>query len=151
MRSSPKLRPNLWDALVVLAVLALAAGGALAVWGGGDGGAGTLTAVVTIDGEEADRFSPSDLLAEPRTYTNNGYTLEVACGLRQLENPPLDHAPPAGESGVRVAWADCPTQDCVRTGLITRSGQSIVCLPGRIVIRLEGGGTEDVGVDAVVG
>lgn len=150
MKSSPKLRPNVWDALVVLAVLALAAGGALTVRSGG-GGDGTLTAVVTIDGQEADRFSPADLLAGPRTYTNNGYTLEVACGLRGTESPPLDHAPPSGESGVRVAWADCPTQDCVRTGLITRSGQSIVCLPGRIVIRLEGGGTEDNGVDAVVG
>nr|WP_325186505.1 NusG domain II-containing protein [uncultured Oscillibacter sp.] len=149
MKSSPKLRPNVWDALVVLAVLALAAGGALAVWSGG--GDGTLTAVVTIDGEEADRFSPADLLEGPRTYTNNGYTLEVACGLRQLENPPPDHAPPAGEAGVRAAWADCPTQDCVRTGLITRSGQSIVCLPAGIIIRLEGGAAEDGGVDAVVG
>lgn len=150
MKSPPKLRPNLWDALVVLAVLALAAGGALAVWSGG-GGDGTLTAVVTIDGEEADRFSPSDLLAEPRTYTNNGYTLEVTCGLRQLENPPLDHAPPAGESGVRVAWADCPTQDCVRTGAVTKSGQSIVCLPARFILRLEGGTAEPDGVDAVLG
>lgn len=150
MKSSPKLRPNVWDALVVLAVLALAAGGALAVWSGG-GGDGTLTAVVTIDGEEADRFSPADLLEGPRTYTNNGYTLEVACGLRGAEDPPPDHAPPAGKSGLFVAASDCPTQDCVRTGLITRSGQSIVCLPARIIVRLEGGTVEDGGVDAVVG
>lgn len=149
MKSSPKLRPNVWDTLVVLAVLALAAGGALSVWSGS--GSGTLTAVVTIDGREADRFSPADLLAEPRTYTNNGYTLEVACGFRGAEDPTPDQAPPAGESGVRAAWADCPTQDCVRTGLITRSGQSIVCLPAGIIIRLEGGAAQDGGVDAVVG
>lgn len=68
-----------------------------------------------------------------------------------MEDPPLDHAPPAGKAGVRAAWADCPTQDCVRTGLITQSGQSIVCLPARIIVRLEGGAMEDSGVDAVVG
>ena len=45
--------------------------------------------------------------------------------------------------------SDCPTQDCVHTGAITRSGQSIVCLPGRIVIQLEGGG--DGGPDLVIG
>lgn len=136
---------------MALLVLALAAGGALAVWGGGDDGAGALTAVVTIDGEEADRFSPADLLEEPRTYSNNGYTLELAYGLRGVEAPPPDHAPPAGEGGVRVAWADCPTRDCVRTGLITRSGQSIVCLPAGIIVHLEGGGAGPDTVDAVVG
>lgn len=151
MKSSPKLRPNLWDALVVLAVLALAAGSTLAVWGGGEDGSGTLTAVVTIDGREADRFSPADLLEGPRTYSNNGYALEVAYGVRDTEGPPLDHASPAGEDGVRVARADCPTQDCVHTGLITRSGQSIVCLPAGIIVQLEGGGADPDAVDAVLG
>lgn len=143
-------KPNVWDALVVLAVAALAVGSALAVWGGGTE-AGPETVVVTIDGQEADRFSPADLLEGPRTYSGGGYTLEVAYGLRSVEAPPRDRVPPSGEEGVRVAWADCPTQDCVHTGLITRSGQSIVCLPARIIIRLEGGGPDSGGVDAVVG
>ena len=150
MKSSPELRPNLWDALVVLAVLALAAGSALAVWRGGGEQTEVLTAVVTIDGEEADRFSPADLLEGSRTYSNNGYTLEVAYGLRGME-PPLDRDPSAGEAGVRVAWADCHTQDCVRTGLISRGGQSIICLPARIIIRLEGGGADRGGPDIVIG
>lgn len=149
MKSSPKLRPNVWDALVVLAVIALAAGSALAVWSGGNGD-GALTAVVTIDGREADRFSPADLPEGSRTYTNNGYTLTVTFGI-DYEAPAGNSLSPSGKSGLFVAASDCPTQDCVRTGLITRSGQSIVCLPARIVIRLEGGGTEDIGVDAVVG
>lgn len=150
MKLSPKLRPNGWDALVVLLVAVLAAGSALAVRGGGTEAA-PGTVVVSIDGEEADRFPLEGLLERPRTYTNNGYTLELAYGLRGAEDPPLDHAPSAGEAGVRAAWADCPTQDCVRTGLITRSGQSIVCLPARIMVWLEGGAVEDGGVDAVVG
>ena len=35
--------------------------------------------------------------------------------------------------------SDCPTQDCVHTGTITRSGQSIVCLPARVSVVLTGG------------
>ena len=81
MRSSPKPRPNGWDALVVLAVLALAAGSALAVWGGRGAGTEPLTAVVSVDGREADRFPPEDLLEGSRTYSNNGYTLTVAFGI----------------------------------------------------------------------
>ena len=62
MRSSPKSRPNGWDALVVLAVLALAAGSALAVWSGGAAEVSPGTVVVSIDGREADRFPLSALL-----------------------------------------------------------------------------------------
>ena len=60
MRPSPELRPTVWDALVALAVLLLALGLAFFQWRGG-GASGEWTAVVTIDGEEADRFAPADL------------------------------------------------------------------------------------------
>ena len=73
MKRSPELKPNLWDILVVLAVVALAAASALTVWPGRD--SGSLTAVVTADGEELDRFAPAELAAGPRTYTHNSYTL----------------------------------------------------------------------------
>lgn len=149
MRRSPRLRPTGWDTLVALAVLLLALGLAFLQWRGGEA-SGELTAVVTIDGEEADRFAPADLLEAPRTYTHNGYTLEVACGLWGKVTAP-DHQSPGGAMGVCVAWSDCPTQDCVRTGTITRGGQSIVCLPARIIIRLEGSQTDPDALDAVLG
>ena len=50
--------------------------------------------------------------------------------------------------GVCVTRSDCPGQDCVHTGRITRSGQSIVCLPEQVVIQLTGG-TSDA--DVVLG
>lgn len=149
MKSFPKLRPTAWDALVALCVVLLAVGLAVLQWRGGTS-AGELTAVVTIDGAEADRFAPADLLKGPRAYENNGCSLEVAYGLRG-EASPLDHVNAGAEAGLCVAWSDCPTQDCVRTGTITRSGQSIVCLPARIIIRLEGGTPDPDGVDAVLG
>ena len=133
MKRSPELKPNLWDILVVLAVVALAAASALTVWPGRD--SGSLTAVVTADGEELDRFAPADLAAGPRTYTHSGYTLTVT----------------AEDGGLRVSEADCPTQDCVHTGTISRSGQSIVCLPARIIIQLTGGQADPGGVDVVIG
>jgi len=149
MRPSPKLRPTAWDALAALIVAALALGLAVFQWRGG-GQSEELTAVVSVDGEEVDRFSPADLLESPRTYTNNGCTLEVVCGIRG-EATALDHEKSSGEFGVRVARSDCPTQDCVHTGTITRTGQSIVCLPARFILRLEGGTADPDGVDAVLG
>ncbi len=147
MKSSPELRPTGWDALAALIIAALALSLAFFQWRGG-GQDEELTAVVSVDGTEIDRFSPSDLLEGPRTYTSNGYTLEVVCGLRG-EVSALDHEKSSGELGVCVARSDCPTQDCVHTGTITGSGQSIVCLPARFILRLEG--TDPEAVDAVLG
>lgn len=77
MKRFPELKPNFWDVIVVLAVIALAALSAMTVWRGGTE-TGALTAVVTADGQEIDRFAPADLLDAPRTYSYNGVTLTVA-------------------------------------------------------------------------
>ena len=106
MKSSPKLRPNGWDALAAAAVLALAVACAALFWTGGEE-IGPLTAVVSANGEPVDRVVLADLSGpEERTYTSNGFT---------------------------------------------RGGQSIVCLPARIVVQLEGGAAADDGVDLVIG
>ena len=49
-----------------------------------------------------------------------------------------------------MAWirdASCPDRLCVRHRPISRSGETIVCLPHRLVIEISGGGEPDV--DAV--
>lgn len=46
----------------------------------------------------------------------------------------------------KMQHADCPDQVCVRTGTLTRAGQTAVCLPNRVVLRLVGQTTE---VDAI--
>ena len=139
MKLSPKLRPCLWDGLVVLLVIVLAAVCAIVVWSRSND-AGELTAVVTVDGTEAERIPLKDFPDRERTYSGNGYTLHVCLAASQGETG----------LGLYVADADCPTQDCVHTGTITREGQSIVCLPARISIQLTGG-AEDAAVDAVIG
>ncbi len=42
--------------------------------------------------------------------------------------------------GARVLSASCPDKICQRAGLLTKAGESAVCLPGRVVLRLEGPG-----------
>ncbi len=42
--------------------------------------------------------------------------------------------------------ADCPDKLCVKHKPITRNGESIICLPHKLVIRIEGGKEEEVDV-----
>ena len=37
-----------------------------------------------------------------------------------------------------VIESDCPGGDCMHSGWISESGRSIVCLPNRVVVRIEG-------------
>jgi len=45
---------------------------------------------------------------------------------------------------IRVAEADCPDQVCVRHGAVQYAGESIVCLPHKLVITIEGGAANDI-------
>lgn len=42
------------------------------------------------------------------------------------------------DGSVSVTASDCPGNDCVHSGAIHDSGRSIVCLPNRVEIRIEG-------------
>ena len=46
--------------------------------------------------------------------------------------------------GARVQSATCPHQTCVHTGLLTRAGQTAVCLENKMTLTLEGAGAPDV-------
>ncbi len=50
---------------------------------------------------------------------------------------------------VSVTEASCKNQVCVKHGPISRSGESIVCLPNRLVVRIENGSEEGGGYDSV--
>ena len=49
---------------------------------------------------------------------------------------------------VYLSEADCPTQLCMKTGKIRYAGQSIVCLPHKLAVRITGGAS---GLDGVTG
>ena len=123
MNRSPKLKPTLWDALVVLAVLALA--GLLAARPFlAAKTAGELTVSISVDGETVERCALSAY--EGGIYESRGYTLTVE----------------AADGAVYVVSSDCPNQDCVHSGAISRAGQSIVCLPARVAVTLDGSASD---------
>ena len=49
----------------------------------------------------------------------------------------------AEKGRIRFKEASCPDQVCVHTGWISRTGQIAVCLPGNVIIKLEGLYTEN--------
>lgn len=91
-----------------------------------DGG----TVIVEQDGRETARYA----LSEDRTVRiegQGGYNLLV---IRDGE--------------VWLSEADCPNLLCVKTGKIRYAGQSIVCLPHKLAVRIAGGASP---LDAVTG
>lgn len=128
--SPPEMKFNRFDALVALTVVLLAAAAALWFYLPRQQN-GELTVVVSVSGEERSRTPLADFTET--TVTSRGYTLRIA----------------SKDGGAAVSYSDCPTQDCVHTGVITRAGQSIVCLPAQVVVHLEG--TTADAPDVIVG
>ena len=127
----PELKWNRFDTLVALTVALLAIVSALLFYLPRSQ-SGTLTVVVTVSGQEVQRTPLSDFTAAD--VEHNGYALHIA----------------AVDGGVAVTASDCPTQDCVHTGRISRAGQSIVCLPAQVAVQLVGAASPD-GPDVIVG
>ena len=46
------------------------------------------------------------------------------------------------DNQVDVTYADCPDKICVKHRKISKSGESIICLPNKVVISIEGENTE---------
>ena len=127
-KSSPDLRPRPMDAVVALFVAALAI--AVAVFYYGALGGEATGYVITHGGAEVAHGS----LTEDRTLTVGDVhhlTITVSDGT------------------IAVTHSDCPTQDCVRTGAIDRPGQTIVCLPEQVVVKILG--DTHGGADLVIG
>lgn len=128
--SQHELKFNRFDALVALIIALLAVAAALWFYLPRSQ-SGQLTVVISVAGEETRRVPLSDFTET--TVTGGSYTLRVS----------------TRDGGVAVTDSDCPTQDCVHTGVITRAGQSIVCLPAQAVVHLEG--TAPDAPDVIVG
>lgn len=124
-----KLRPAPADALVVIFLLICAALIFRAYLPSSD--VENMVCVISQSGEELDRVELRGTGWE-RVYGD--YT--VSCDGRS----------------VAVTHAPCSNQDCVRTGHVSRAGQSIVCLPGRFTVQLTAadGSTENSDFDLVL-
>lgn len=56
------------------------------------------------------------------------WDLDGAAGALRLEYAP--------DKGFRVVNASCPDRVCLRTGFISKAGQSIICAPNEVIISL---------------
>lgn len=115
--------------VILIAALLLAAG-VLALWLGLTRRAGGV-ARVQIDGEtvlELPLDQDTQVVLGEGEHTN---TLVIENGAAQ------------------VIAADCPDQVCVRQGAVRYNGESIVCLPHKLIVSIEGG--SENGVDGSTG
>lgn len=85
---------------------------------------------IEIDGEIYEAYSLGENFRNIRVESPRGYNV-----LR------ID------DSKVRVIEADCPDQICVHFGWIQRAGQTIVCLPNRLIVRVVSGENSDEGLE----
>ena len=104
------------DLLLILLIAAAAA--VLFLWPREQGAA----AVVSQDGRE--------LYSIDLTRVETPYDLSVGG-----EYPLVIHVE---KGAVWVRQASCPDQVCVRTGKLSKSGQSAVCLPAKVTIQVTG-------------
>ena len=116
------------DFLLILCIVLLA--GAGLVWNnfvkGEDGG----TAVVYIDGEVSAAY---------HLHEDGEYDIETERGRNLLV---------IKDGKADMTEADCPDGLCVKQKSIHKTGETIVCLPHRVVVEIEGGMDNDL--DAVV-
>lgn len=112
-----------------------------------------LTVVVTVDGEEY----CSELLWGENAGGNIGKNLgdsdraeEYNSQLQQSKRKEIDID---GHNKIVIAngevWmeeADCPDKLCISQGKISRSGQTIICLPNKVMVTIKGGKSEYDGV-----
>lgn len=132
-RSSIKRNFGVFDALAAVLVLLLAGLVFFAFYGRG-GSNGPLTATITLDSETIGVYDLATVKDE-LLLTPEGLPYPLTIRLTA--------------DGAEVTESSCPSLDCQHTGHIDRSGESIICLPNKLVIRLSGG--SDDGVDAVLG
>ena len=117
---SKQRRNDLWLILGIVVVVAVAAVIYTVTRTAGD------YAVVIRDGQEIARYSLSQ---DDTISIGNG---ENVTNVLVIEN---------GQA--RIEKADCPDQICVQHRAVSKAGETIVCLPNELVIKIEASANED--------
>ncbi|WP_024865782.1 NusG domain II-containing protein [Butyrivibrio sp. FCS014] len=113
--------------IAVILVITLASIAGIRLWQHNNTG-GAATAVVTIDGVKYGEYPLSSDVTERIELPDGSYNiLNISGGFAE------------------VTEASCPDQICVKHNHIKYAGETIVCLPNKLVVEIEGG--EDNGID----
>lgn len=78
---------------------------------------------------------------------NDRFILETGNDSRKELNLETGNVLIVENGAVYIKDADCPDKLCVKQGKITKAGQSIICLPNKLVVRIVG--NDDDGLDVV--
>ncbi|MBO5459907.1 MAG: NusG domain II-containing protein [Lachnospira sp.] len=81
------------------------------------------TAVITVDGKVVKELPLSQDTKEIEIEGYQG-------GINKIV---------VSEGWIYMSYADCPDELCVHTGKIRNTGETIVCLPHRVVVEIKGG------------
>ncbi len=102
---------------------------------------GFLLAILIVLTALSPRFLPAGSAGEKLTVTTNDSVTEISLDAdgRHPVSGPLGTAFLVVEKGrAHLENAPCPLKICEAMGSIERSGQVIVCLPNRIVVKVSG-------------
>ena len=119
-----------WDGVIILVLILISF---LPIFIFGQTQTADKEAVLRVDGTEIKRF---DLVEGQKTYT---YLYEDEDGDTNLLEIEGDR--------IRIKEADCGDQICVRRGWASKNGETIVCLPHKLVIEIQaadGSETDDL-------
>ena len=113
--------------IAAILVLALVSVAGIRIWQKNNTKSGAV-AVVTVDGVRYGAYPLAEDITERIDLADGTYNILV------IEDGYAD-----------VTEASCPDQICVNHNRIRYSGESIVCLPNKLIVEVEGG--EDNGID----
>lgn len=82
---------------------------------------GDVTAQITYNGKVVETIKLKEV--------ENEYTLKYGSAVILVEN-----------GAISFESSGCPSQDCVRSGKLTRGGQAAACIPNRVMISLSSDG-----------
>lgn len=125
-------KPAKNDLIVIAVILAVAAASWLGMRTWQRGNTRDPIAVVTVDGAEYGRFLLSEDVTEKIELPDGSYNiLEIKRG------------------EARVTEASCPDGICVNHRAVSRQGETIVCLPNKVVVEIQNG--EESDLDSITG
>ncbi len=105
--------------VVIILVVAAAGYGAMKLW---NAGGGHREAVIKQDGKIVKRINLDSVSKPEEIILQGSYTNKLLV-----------------EKGrIRFEDADCPNRDCVKTGWLSDRGSVAVCLPNKVMIKIEG-------------
>lgn len=115
----------------ILLSVVIAAAALILILDFGQEEADSLSAVVLRDGEEIARVS-LDELEEPTEIRIDELGIIIT----------------AEKDRIRFTESSCLDQTCVHTGWLTRTGDTAVCLPNRVIVKLVGNNLSDIDIIA---